>query len=454
MFKSLRNKFVALIMLIFSTVMIAAFIAIYLTTYNNIKAENKQKLSRSNIIYSTPLSPIVASVYGFSEDTRGNLGEGIQVSVAGFAPNDTLSFTVIVDSEGNIRGANSIFDMPDEAYQKAAEIAWHQKKDYSVINVESKEWIYGITEVVEMRRAIEITEGNPFTKSFINSAGDINVIVEKHYAITFLDVTESNNTLKLLLYTFLIAGAIMLFVIMTISFYFANRAIKPISETWEKQQQFIADASHELKTPVTIIKSNVGVLLDNREDTIGNQLEWFDYINVGVERMTKLVNQLLELLKINDSDLNIQSETFNMSNVVKNTVQSMEAAAVEKSISLSVKTEPDIIIQSYEEKITQVLTILLDNAIKYADIGGWIEVSLSKSKRHIVCSVRNSGKGISKENINKIFDRFYRTDFSRNSESGSYGLGLSIAKAIVDKLGGKIYAESIENEYTTFTVVI
>lgn len=118
------------------------------------------------------------------------------------------------------------------------------------------------------------------------------------------------------------------------------------------------------------------------------------------------------------------------------------------------KIEPDIIVKSDQEKIKLVVTILFDNAVKYTDEKGQIDISLIRSKCHVTFTIKNSGKGIAKQDLPKIFDRFYRVDPSRTQETSGYGLGLSIAKTIMDRLGGEIYATSVENKYTTFTFIL
>jgi len=277
---------------------------------------------------------------------------------------------------------------------------------------------------------------------------------ENRFNIVFLDVTAYNKRLFELLTTLLFVGLIMLFVVFIISLYFANRAIKPIAETWEKQKQFVADASHELKTPLSIINANYDALLANQEETIKSQLKWLGYIRIGTDRMTKLINDLLSLAKMDDVNLEIRKIPFNISNAIHDVMLSMEAVVIEKGIKLSHSIEPDIIVKGDSERVKQVVTILFDNAIKYTNENGQIDISLIKSKRQVIYSIKNSGKGIAKQDLPKVFDRFYRADPSRTHESGSYGLGLSIAKTIIDRLGGEIHVKSVEDEFTTFTFTL
>lgn len=444
MFKKLRNNFLILHITIITFVMLTAFTLTYLTIYNNIQSENRKSLSGGMTVQGISLQraePVIEVTESVAAAVAAAITTDGTTTMYMTSPLDLRSFNIEVDTSGQITSIDTFFEMPDEAYKKAAELAWDKKKNYSVISVEGKEWMYNIEPV-----SIFPVSGK---------AGDVYIdVAEDKYNIMFLDVTDSNKTLQTLFLTFLIVTLIMLVVITAISFYFASRSIKPIAETWEKQKQFIVDASHELKTPLTIIKSNYGALLANKEETIESQIKWFDYINAGTERMTKLINDLLALAAIDNINLKTQNIIFDISNTIKDVVLSMEARAAAKDICLSSSIKPDIMINSDPEEIAQVVTILLDNAIKYTDSNGRIDVLLAKSKHHITCSVKNSGKGIEEDDLSKIFDRFYRADASRNSESGGYGLGLSIAKAIIEKSGGKLYAKSIPNESVTFAFTL
>jgi signal transduction histidine kinase len=433
MFTRLRNKFLILNMSITSMVMIAAFAIIYFITYNNIQSEIQRKLTSGSQMQLLIKGPDIPEG---TEQARP------MIIARRSSLNDSLSFSIEVDADGKILTINSFIDMPDEVYHKAAETAWRNPKNYSTITLEGRQWQYVITQ---MKKHIRILEGNgqqQYTAS------------ESSYQIVFLDVTESNKTLRGLLTTLLVVGLIMLLVILIISLSFANRAIKPIAEAWEKQKQFIADASHELKTPLSIINANYDALLANQDETIKSQIKWLGYIKIGTDRMTKLINDLLSLAKVEDVNLEKRKMPVNISNVINDVMSSMEVGLIEKGITLSRSLEPDIIIKSDLERVKQVVMILFDNAIKYTNENGRVDISLTKSKRQVIVSIKNSGKGIANQDLPKVFDRFYRADPSRTHDSGSYGLGLSIAKTIIDRLGGEIHVTSVENQCTTFTVTL
>jgi len=421
-------------MSITSIVMIAAFAIIYFITYNNINSEIKAKLNTQSSMQMSieePNLPGNIQKYGSASLNKAHIA----------SLDSSLSFNIEVDENGKVLGINSFIDIPIEAYYKAAESAWNNKNSNSAITIEGKQWRY--STVISKKINSQIIEGEKSVTS-----------VENKYLINFLDVTSYNKTLLQLLTTLSFVGLTMLFIIFIISLYFANRAIKPIEETWQKQKQFVADASHELKTPLSIINANYDALLANKEETIKSQLKWLDYIRIGTDRMTKLINDLLSLAKIDDAKFEVQKIPFNISSAVNDVLSSMEAVVLEKGINLSHSIDPEIIIKGDSERIKQVVTILFDNAVKYSNENGEIDISLTKSKRQVIFSIKNSGKGIPKQDLPKVFDRFYRADLSRTHEDGSYGLGLSIAKTIIDRLGGEIHVSSIENEYTTFTFTL
>ena len=430
MFKKLRNKLLILNMSMTSAVMIAAFTVIYIISYNNVNKEIAKRLD--------PQAGMLTVIEGteLPDDAKNSESKTLNRR---FSSDDTYTFSIQVDEKGRILEIDAPLNMPEEAYNKAADIAWSNKNNSTTITLEGRQWKYAIAQI---------------KKQVIQEDGRSYTVTENKYQIMFLDVTGYKKTLLQLLTTLVSVGLIMLFAIFIISFYFANRVIKPISEAWERQKQFVADASHELKTPISIINANCDALLANKEETIQSQIKWLDYIKIGTDRMTKLINDLLSLAKMEDMRFAIQKVTFNMSSAVNDVISSMEAVVVEKDIKLIRSIEPNIIVKSDAERIKQVVTILLDNAVKYTNEKGEIDISLVKSKRHVTFSIKNSGKGIAKKDLPKIFDRFYRIDPSRAQGTGGYGLGLSIAKTIMDRLGGEIYAVSVENEYTTFTFKI
>src|SRR5690625_3884930 len=354
------------------------------------------------------------------------------LSTSGFS-----SFVLIVDDQGEVVEIDSSMELPEEKYIKIAETAW-KMKEKSNITFNDKQWKFEIT---------------PLSVNVIQDNGEQFVVTDRLYQMTFLDVTEANQTLRSLLITLLVVGFILLVIIFFISMYFANSAVQPIAKAWENQKQFIADASHELKTPLSIIQANYDVLMDNRDETINDQMKWLGYMKLATDRMAKMITNLLDLAKLDQSNPHPEMKLIHISGLIEEMVFSMEAASKEKDIHITHSIEPETMLNSNSDKIKQLVMILLDNAHKYTNEKGKIDTTLEKDKKMIVFRVRNTGKGIAEEDLSKIFNRFYRGDRSRHLEKNSFGLGLSIAKSIANELGGKIHLSSEENNWTTFTVM-
>ncbi|WP_229716788.1 sensor histidine kinase [Paenibacillus aceti] len=410
-------------MTIITIVMISAFAIIYMITYSNIQNENQIKLT------NIAVSPIMMNSLVKSDDSNTS-----RVFV-GKIPNDYAStFSVLVGEDNQLLNVHSYLDLPEGIYAQATQLATASNKESAVISIDGQRWLFKINAM----NANLIIRG----KSGVTQAP----VLEQIY---FMDVTESYNILSQLLLTFGAISIVMLFVIFGISLFFARRAIRPVEVAYEKQKQFIADASHELKTPIAVIHANAEALYANKTATVESQQKWLDYITAETDRMGKLVSDLLYLAKTDSEAVNRELAPFNICHVVTDVLLAMEAVVFEKGITLSQNIEPDLIANGVPDKIKQVVIILLDNAVKYVNENGSINVTLRKSRNHILFSVKNTGRGIPKESLPKLFDRFYRIDPSR-AHDGGYGLGLSIAKAIIENAGGKIYASSVEGESTTF----
>lgn len=427
MFTKFRNKFLFLNMSITSLVIIVAFVVIYWIIYHNISSDIEEKLNEGAATEMT--------VYG--DDLFDNDGKdapfalGQELSTSGFS-----SFVLIVDDQGEVVDIHSPVALPKEDYMKIAETAW-KMEDKKNLAFNGKQWQYEMTPL-----SVNVIQDN-----------DEKLMTDHLYQMIFLDVTEANQTLRRLLITLLVVGLIMLVIIFFISMYFANSAVQPIAKAWENQKQFVADASHELKTPLSIIQVNYDVLMDNRDETIKHQMKWLSYMKIATDRMTKMTTNLLELAQLDQVNSHIEMKVIHISSMIEEMVFSMEAMVKEKDINITYSIEPQIMVKSNSDKIKQLVMILLDNAHKYTNEKGKIDIALEKDKKMIVFRVRNTGKGIVEEDLSKIFNRFYRGDRSRHLEKNSFGLGLSIAKSIANELGGKIHVSSEENNWTTFTVM-
>lgn len=265
--------------------------------------------------------------------------------------------------------------------------------------------------------------------------------------ITFMDNSIANKSLRNMLMLSLLIGFLALVCAYIISKKISLWIVRPIEDAFNKQKQFISDASHELKTPLAVICANADIL----ESEVGKS-KWLNYIQNEVESMDKLVNNLLCLAKMEKENQNNEIIVFNMSKTVLGATMVFESLAYEQGIELLDDIDDNLNIRGNSEEIKQLLFILIDNAIKHTKKNGQIIVSLKKNKNNIILKVKNMGDPIPKNEEEKIFERFYRRDESRNRDSKRYGLGLAIGKSIVEKHNGKIKV-SWEDGFTIFTII-
>lgn len=267
--------------------------------------------------------------------------------------------------------------------------------------------------------------------------------------IIFMDC---RSELEMVKYFLLTSGAValgsLLFVFILIS-VFSKRAINPIIENMEKQKQFITDAGHEIKTPLAIISANADVL-----ELTGGESEWITSIRNQTTRLDKLVKNLLTLSKMDESNIEITFNEFDLSKSVYNIASSFIAMAETQNKLLQLEVQPKLKLRGDEGCIEQLVSTLMDNAIKYSNERGEIKLSLSTHKKGVKLEVYNTTGETEVKNLDRLFDRFYRADESRSRETGGYGIGLSIAKSIVEAHHGKISVRNEDGKSICFTVVL
>ncbi len=255
-------------------------------------------------------------------------------------------------------------------------------------------------------------------------------------------------------------NCIIVFLLAFIAFFFitlflARWAMRPVEEAWTQQSQFVADASHELKTPLTVILANLNILLSHPEDTIRQQFKWIENTYAESTRMKKLVDHLLFLAKSDAQQISVDFSSFNLSETAWSCLLPFESIAFEQSVSITEEIMPNLWMYGNEEQIKQLIVILLDNACKYTDKNGSVHFSLTAEQNKIFLKVQNTGEPIPPQDLDHIFERFYRSDKSRShQQKGGYGLGLAIAQSIVLKHHGKISVSSTFQEGTIFSIIL
>ena len=272
--------------------------------------------------------------------------------------------------------------------------------------------------------------------------------------VAFADISWERASLWPLIRTSLVVGALALGGFFLISLLLSSLALRPAAAAWEQQRRFVADASHELKTPLTVILTNTGILLSHTGDPIARQQKWVEYIRDEAQRMRGLVEDLLFLAK-NDGERagELRPEPVDLTELVWSALLPFEPVAFEQGVELVSDVGEGIGITGRADQLRRLVTILLDNAVKYAGPGGRVTLKLAPGEKGGVrLTVNNTGAPIPLEHLPHLFERFYRADDSRARASGGYGLGLSIARSIVDKHRGTIAVTSTAEAGTTFTV--
>ena len=302
--------------------------------------------------------------------------------------------------------------------------------------------VYSEEELTQIAK--EILDGGQST----GRTGSLTYIVSRrpdYTLVAMMDNTVSESGLNTLLRNVLLIGGAAMIVMFFVSLYLSGRIIRPLEENDRKQKQFISDASHELKTPVAVIDTNAELLA--RE--IGEN-EWLANIRYENERMGGLIRQLLDLSRAENAEVPLEQVDF--SRAVTGETLALEMLAFDQGKTFQSDIEEGILLTGSRAQLTQLASVLLDNAIRHA-AGSKIDVSLKRQGHAAVLTVVNDGDAIPPEKQAHLFDRFYRVDEARSGEGQHYGLGLSIAKTIVEKHGGTIGVSCHEGK-VQFTVSI
>ncbi|MCC8122723.1 MAG: HAMP domain-containing histidine kinase [Oscillospiraceae bacterium] len=420
----LRNRLIAAIMVFVSIIVLVAFLAIYMTTYVRIYHENLEKVNSEEIITVTSDGQMVLDGQVITDAFVINR----------ISPSLGVYFNLITNASGDLVWIDSALALNMEDYEAAARIAV-ENPDGATAEFGGRIWQY----------ATALSDGLQL------DYGDSAAAPEDLTFIRFLDVTDSHQTLNNLLITLVGLYIVLMIVFFLLARYFAGRAIRPMAEAWESQRQFVADASHELKTPISTLNTNLDILYASREDTIQDQIKWLDNSKKVLSRMMALMQSMLELAKVDEMSDAYHVEEVLVARLLDEAEDGYAPLAEKKNVAIIKSADEDVRICSNASMLQQIIGILMDNAVKYTNEGGEIQMSAYAEKGEAVIKIQNTGDGISPADMDKIFDRFYRGDKARVYREGNYGLGLSIAKSVVEKLGGKIHVQS-NAERTVFTV--
>ena len=406
MIGKLRAKFVAINMGLVTLVLVITFLAVYASTQQRLARESMSSLERA----------LSGQAHTEPHDDKFRPG-----SDPGHMPN--AQFNVTLDDSGQIARVHGVlFDLSDEAaLQAIVDLCLQEEADSGVMDDANLRYLRQ-----------ETPEGT---------------------RIAFVDRNMEINTLRSLVTISLLVGSGSLLAFLLISLFLSRWVLQPVEEAWERQRQFVSDASHELKTPLTVILANAGIVLSHPEQTVGEQAKWIEYIRTEAARMTTLVSNLLFLAQSDEANPRGVMKGINLGDAVWSAVLPFESLVFEQGKTLDCDIASDVHINGDESQIRQLTTILLDNACKYANDKGRITVRLEASgERSVRLAISNTGGYIPREQLDSVFERFVRLDKSRTRKEGGYGLGLAIARSIAEIHNARISVQSTSEEGTTFMV--
>ena len=293
------------------------------------------------------------------------------------------------------------------------------------------------------------------SNSISGQIGDYRLMYVKH---DFMEVHKivfaSNNMVFANLRNTVLVSVGLFFgsmvIIFLISLWLSGLAVKPVKKAWEQQKQFVADASHELKTPLTVILANNNIMMSHPQSRVTDEHQWLESTEEEAQHMKQLIDQMLFLAKSDAGNTQVPLSEVNLSEIVEGSALNFEPVAFEREVLIDTDIRPDILMQGNQLQLNQLAHILIDNAVKYAEDNSTVTIALHKHGDGTEFTVNNKGSVISKEEMEHIFDRFYRAEKSRTTKG--YGLGLAIAQRLVEDMNGKITVQSNQTDGTTFTV--
>lgn len=272
--------------------------------------------------------------------------------------------------------------------------------------------------------------------------------------VAFADQSWESSSLRTLILNCLLVWALAMAAFFFVGLFLSSLALRPVETAWKQQRQFVADASHELKTPLTVILANTGIVLAHPSDTVSAQSKWLEYTQEEARQMKGLVEDLLFLAKSDAARQELQTAQVDLSELVQGCLLPFEPVAFEAGVRLDAQVDPGLILTGDEAQLRRLVRILLDNGVKYAGAEGAVSLTLTRQQDKLRLTVRNTGAPIPPEHLPHLFEQFYRADAARNRAQGGYGLGLAIAKAIVEHHRGRISVSSAVESGTVFTVLL
>ena len=404
MIKKLRRKFILIAMC--SMIFVLGTIVTVINVLNYQKTDNY-----SNRI----ISLLTDNEGGFPKDfpVRPNQGDGMTPET----PFEARFFSVMLDEQGDVvfSDVRQIAAITPQTAEEYAKTLYQDSKTAGMYD----DYKY---------RAKETDKGTLYI---------------------FLDCTREMNSFRGFLQTSILISLGGLAVVFILIIIFSHIALKPVEESYQKQKHFITNASHDVKTPLTIINAGAEVI-----ELEHGEVEWTKEIKKQTERLTALTDKLVFLSRMDEENQKIEIREFNLSELICEAIEPYENIATSKGFSFSFDCQSNIVYKGNEEMLSQAIALLMDNALKYTNEQGQISISLKKTVKGIELRFKNTADSVKEGNNNEIFERFYRSEQSRNSKTGGHGIGLSVVKAIISAHKGKISAYSSDGKSMEFLIVL
>ncbi len=473
MFRKLRIQFVAVVMASVALVLAIVFAGICIAEYQRSLADVNEALSSS---ISRADEHMGKHSIGFGPMGLYGTSNGQSGSWPMFRGRD--------DSSSSDTSAYPAYDEHDETFDEIAEEMGFENFDEMMNGPriggrDDDRKISAVPVAVYLLNSSELQIVSGFTTASLSSEvlqsafqrladaddgegtlGDLGIHYKKvttdnatYFAFADTSNTKSWQSLALML---LVAGVGMLVVFFFFALFLSKWALKPVQEAWESQRQFVADASHDLKTPLTVILANASILLKHPERTIASESQWIESTQIEAEQMQGLVNEMLELAQV-EAGQTVASAPFepiDFSDLVNGETLLFDSMALERGCLFDCSIEDGIQVNGNPQQLHKMVSTLVENAFKYVNENGSIRVGLVRNGNTARLDVNNTGSEISPEDLPHIFDRFYRTDKARTSGTGGFGLGLAIAREVARSHGGDITCTSNSADGTTFTVTL